>query len=54
MEYAFEKIKTSMTKVPVLALPYFEKLFVVESNVSQVGIGGVLSQKDCPITFFSN
>lgn len=41
----FEKIKTAITEAPALALLNFEKLFVMESDPSQVGISGVLSKE---------
>ena len=40
---AFEAFKTAMVTTPVLDLPDFNVLFVVESNASQEGIGDVLS-----------
>eukprot|EP00108_Taenia_solium_P011685 TsM_000928500 transcript=TsM_000928500 gene=TsM_000928500 len=46
---AFKELKRMLCSAPILALPNFEKdapTFVLDTDVSDVAVGGVLSQRD--------
>nr|GFB34008.1 gypsy/Ty3 retroelement polyprotein [Tanacetum cinerariifolium] len=48
-EVGFNQIKQAMMSLLVLALPNFEKEFIVKTNASGSGIGAVLHQEGHPI-----
>jgi hypothetical protein len=52
-EDAFQALKRALTTGPVLQMPDFDKLFLVDCDASGVGFGAVLHQGAGPVAFFS-
>nr|GEY95862.1 hypothetical protein [Tanacetum cinerariifolium] len=50
---AFDAIKHQLSRAPILGLPNFDDIFVVEADASSEGIGAMLLQNGQPISFFS-
>ena len=54
---AFQDLKDSLTKAPVLIYPDFDKPFKVQTDASDIAIAGVLTQQldnlDHPVSYFS-
>ena len=53
---AFNALKNVLTSTPVLSSPNFEKMFILQTDASNYGVGAVLSQADAegldhPIAF---
>jgi hypothetical protein len=52
-EDAFQALKRALTTGPVLQMPDFDKLFIVDCDASGVGFGAVLHQGAGTVVFFS-
>ncbi len=53
VEKGFKLLKEKITEKLVLALPDFRKIFSIKCDASGHAIGGVLSQDDKPVAYFS-
>ncbi|KAA0057271.1 Transposon Ty3-I Gag-Pol polyprotein [Cucumis melo var. makuwa] len=53
-EEAFERLKSAMISLPVLALPNFEQPFEIETDALGVGVDAVLTRMNKPIAFYSH
>ena len=55
---AFAEIKYKLTSAPILVFPDFLRPFILDTDASNTGLGGVLSQvqedgKECVVTYAS-
>lgn len=50
---AFKIVKNKLVSAPILVLPDFSLVFELHSDASKNGISVVLSQRQCPVAFFS-
>ena len=44
---AFEELRSRLVSAPILAFPDHRKQFILDTDASDTGVGGVLSQLDC-------
>ncbi|XP_020683447.1 uncharacterized protein LOC110100337 [Dendrobium catenatum] len=52
-QHSFQQLQRKVTSALVLRLPDFDKVFQVDCDTSNVGIGSVLSQEGQPVAYFS-
>ena len=52
-EAAFEALKYALTHTPVLRLPDFNDPFELETDASDIAVGGVLTQHGFPVAYYS-
>ena len=57
-QHAFDSLKQSLSSAPILAFPDFQKPFILDTDASDTGLGGVLSQaqddgSECVVAYAS-
>jgi hypothetical protein len=52
-EVVFNTLKDKLTNTPLLQLPDFAKVFELECDASDIGLGVVLLQEGKPVAYFS-